>query len=99
MVNEIYLCPSCGQSAKKPPWLISRENGFDESIHCTMMANQTGKVINCPNRGRIEKLNEFFVSFPPPVTCENCKIKKHFTETKKDKNGREFLAFKINLIK
>ena len=42
-----YHCPTCGQPATKPNWLIARENGFDGMKHCGIMANLKGKVTPC----------------------------------------------------
>lgn len=72
-----YHCPTCGQVAEKPPWLLAREAGYDPDKHCTMLANRLGKLINCASDG----------------FCEICNIRKKFTKIVKDKFGREREVF------
>lgn len=42
-----YRCPTCGQEAPKPNWVVARENGYNGMVHCSIMANLKGKVTAC----------------------------------------------------
>lgn len=63
-----WTCPTCGQAAPKPPWMVAREAGFDGDRHCRMMGNRLGKVVPCVGE-RLEY----------PWLCEVCPINLRFT--------------------
>ena len=69
MSETHYTCPTCLQTAPKPPWMVAREAGFDPARHCTMMANRMGRVVPCVR----ERLTV--------AICEECPINRRFTRT------------------
>lgn len=44
-------CPTCGSPNYSPPWKQAREAGYDQMVHCALMANQRGKLIPCLGAG------------------------------------------------
>jgi hypothetical protein len=44
---DYVTCTSCGITARKPPWQVSRDLGFLPGVHCTMLANRLGKLHVC----------------------------------------------------
>ena len=65
-----YTCPSCGQSAQRPPWLIAREAGYHPDRHCAMIANRFGRLVPCVR----ERLD--------PQICDVCPISRKYTVMK-----------------
>ena len=42
-----WKCPSCGITQSEPPTVVARRLGFDQELHCVMLANRIGKVVPC----------------------------------------------------
>jgi hypothetical protein len=71
-----YCCPTCGQPAPKPVWLESRESGFDSERHCRVMANATGRVIDCVGPAGLCDLCPIGIQFGVQANSKTKKLQK-----------------------
>lgn len=90
-MTDDYRCPECGKPRTKPLWLVARELGFDQMVHCALMANRFGRVVLCYHRQ---------THLPPAPgygerqgwrACDlvyRCPISVRFTTVETDSHGR-----------